>query len=289
MHFVGITKKNRFSDVDPLRVSAKVRPIFWVVLVLSVAAGGIVLLSFSGLVPLKENEYPAIVPYGEKEVRNVTYQFSFHSQNHSVTFPVEMPVYLGAKRSLKEAHLFTHKPPEEILQEYYSSFINDRYQESLYGEILGDMRFIRDSCNLNDDEYLELLVAFVRSIPFEGDFNETGVKFPVETVIEGGDCDDRSVLLIGLMTREGYDAALLYFDGKYHTAVGVRDGAGRGNYGGYTYIETTASLPIGVIATGLANGDTLDTEPRVIRFGNGTKRYYSGEIGSDVSRGMNRR
>ena len=157
--------------------------------------------------------------------------------------------------------------------EFYSSFIYDSYQESLYEEILADMRSIRDSHGLNDDEYLELLVAFVRSIPFEGDFNETGVKFPVETVIEGGDCDDRSALLIGLMTREGYDAALLYFDGKFHTAVGVRDGAGQGSYEGYAYIETTASLPIGVIATDLANGDTLDTEPLVIRFGNGIKRY----------------
>lgn len=258
-------------------VSAKVRPVLWVVLVLSVAASGIVLLSFSGLVPLKENEYPAIVPWGEKDVRNITYQFSFHSQSHSVTFPVEMPVYFGAKNTRKEARVFTHKPPEEILREYYSSFIYDGYQESLYEEILADMRFIRDSCNLNDDEYLELLVAFVRSIPFEGDFNETGVKFPVETVIEGGDCDDRSALLIGLMTCEGYDAALLYFDGKYHTAVGVRDGAGQGSYEGYAYIETTASLPLGVIPTDLANGDTLDTEPLVIRFGNGTKWYSAGE------------
>ncbi len=276
MSIPRVAERNRWPDVDPLCVSAKVRPIFWIVLGLSVAASGIVLLVFFDIVPLKENEYPAIVPCGEKGIRNVTYQFSFHSQNHSVTFPVEMPVYFGAKNSRKEAHIFTHKPPEEILQEYYSSFIYDRHQESLYGEILGDMRFIRDSCNLNDDEYLELLVAFVRSIPFEGDFNETGVKFPVETIIEGGDCDDRSVLLIGLMTREGYDAALLYFDGKYHTAVGVRDGAGQGNYEGYAYIETTASLPIGVKATELANGDTLDTEPCVIRFGNGTKWYSRG-------------
>ncbi|WP_298669069.1 hypothetical protein, partial [uncultured Methanofollis sp.] len=106
-------------------MSAKVRPVLWVVLVLSVAVSGIVLLSFSGLVPLKENEYPAIVPWGEKDVRNITYQFSFHSQNHSVTFPVEMPVYFGAKNTRKEARVFTQKPPGEILQEYYSSFIYD--------------------------------------------------------------------------------------------------------------------------------------------------------------------
>lgn len=259
-------------------MSAKVRPIFWIVLVLSVAAGGMILLSFFGLVPMKENEYPAIVPSGDKEVRNVTYQFSFRSQDYSVAFPVDMSVYFGAKHSRKEAHLFTKKPQEEILQEYYSSFINDRYQEDLYGEILGDMRSIRDSCGLNDDEYLELLAAFVQSIPFEGDFNETGVKFPVETIIEGGDCDDRSVLLIGLLTREGYDTALLYFDGKFHTAVGVRDGIGQGNYGEYAYIETTAPIPIGTRSIELANGDVLDTQPLIIRFGNGTKRYCSGGV-----------
>lgn len=257
-------------------MSATVRPLLWLLLLFSLAIIGTVLLSISGLVPVRENVYPGIVACGESDVRTVTHQFSCRSEDHSVTVPVDMAVYLGAKRSPKEARIYSKMPPEEMMREYYSAFIFDECQDDLYGEILADLRSIRDESGLDDDGYLELLAVFVQSLPFEGNFNETGVKFPVETVVEGGDCDDRSVLLIGLMTREGYDAALLVFDGKFHTAVGVRDGSGTGSYGGYAYIETTAVMPVGERAVELANGDVLDTEPLVIRFGNGTRCYHGG-------------
>ncbi|TAJ45732.1 hypothetical protein [Methanofollis fontis] len=255
-------------------MSATVRPLLWILLLFSLAVIGTVLLSISGLVPVRENVYPGIVVCGESGVRAVTHQFSCHSEDHSVMVPVEMAVYLGAKRSPKEARIYSKMPPEEMMQEYYSAFIFDECQEGLYAEILADLRSIRDASGLDDDGYLELLAVFVQSLPFEGDFNETGVKFPVETVVEGGDCDDRSVLLIGLMAREGYDAALLVFEERSHTAVGVRDGSGVGEYGGYACIETTAVMPVGEKAVELANGDLLDTEPLVIRFGNGTKCYH---------------
>jgi len=255
-------------------VSATVRPVLWLLLLLSLVVIGTVLLSISGLISMRENIYPGIVPGDESGVRDVTHRFSYRSQDHAVTVPVETAVYLGAKRSPKEARMYSKMSPEEMMQEYYSAFIFDGCQDGLYGEILADLRSIRDESGLDDDEYLELLAVFVQSLPFEGEFNETGVKFPVETIVEGGDCDDRSALLIGLMTREGYDAALLVFDGKFHTAVGVRDGSGAGEYGGYAYIETTVVMPVGVKAVALANGDVLDIEPLVIRFGDGTRCYH---------------
>ncbi|WP_062399109.1 hypothetical protein [Methanogenium cariaci] len=73
----------------------------------------------------------------------------------------------------------------------------------------------------NSDEYIEFLTVYVQSLAYNTSPDETGPKFPVETVIEkAGDCDDKSVLLAGLLSREDYNVSLFYFPDDSHMAVG---------------------------------------------------------------------
>lgn len=47
-------------------------------------------------------------------------------------------------------------------------------------------------------------------------------KYPVETLVEGGDCEDKSILLAAILRAMGYRTALLVFSGNPgHIAVGV--------------------------------------------------------------------
>ena len=73
---------------------------------------------------------------------------------------------------------------------------------------------------------LALMTVFVQSLPYN---TKSGVldsppRFPVETFVDGtGNCEDKSVLLPGLLSREGYDVVLFLFLPEHHIALGIRN------------------------------------------------------------------
>ncbi|MGI9953333.1 stalk domain-containing protein [Moorellaceae bacterium AZ2] len=93
---------------------------------------------------------------------------------------------------------------------------------------------------------IEFAAAFVQgAIPY---VEETGEypKYPVETLVEGGDCKDKSILLAAILKALGYRTALLVFPGNPgHMALGVECPEGWGSYYfkdgvKYYYLETTS-------------------------------------------------
>ncbi|MDD1673570.1 MAG: hypothetical protein LUP99_04080, partial [Methanomicrobiales archaeon] len=114
-----------------------------------------------------------------------------------------------------------------------------------------------------------------QSLPYRG--FEEGVKFPVETFVDnGGDCDDKSLFLYGLLAQEGYNVSLLYFETEHHLAVGVASRTNTFQKSGYAFIETTSPSYIGMIPDRVEDGHVLSSSPLIIRFGGGTKMYESG-------------
>lgn len=89
------------------------------------------------------------------------------------------------------------------------------------------------------------ITAFVQSIEYMDDMATKGVaeypKYPIETLFEqGGDCEDKAVLLAKLLKLLGYGSVLLV--SSDHMAVGLQtSGSGNLSYDGadYYYIETT--------------------------------------------------
>ena len=126
----------------------------------------------------------------------------------------------------------------------------------------------------NSDEYLEYLTVYVQSLAYDVRPDNSGPKFPVETVIDNaGDCDDKSILLAGLLAREGYDVSLFYFPGDSHMAVGVATDEPGYRDSGYLFIETTNLSLVGIPTENFENGATLEGDLFVIPVGNGTKEY----------------
>ncbi|MFN3346559.1 MAG: hypothetical protein ACK42E_01930 [Candidatus Bipolaricaulaceae bacterium] len=91
---------------------------------------------------------------------------------------------------------------------------------------------------------IEFVAAFVQgAIPYVADQHGEHPKYPVETLVEGGDCEDKAILLAAFLRVMGYRVALLVFPD--HVAVGVACPTCWGTYYlqgrlGYFYIEATS-------------------------------------------------
>ncbi len=198
---------------------------------------------------------PAIVPEpGVGGFEEQTFRFAFMQEVRTVTVRAERAVYLGARNADKTATICSGTGPDDWLAGYYGSFVADPVQDALYTDLLGEFEKIRAGSGLDDDEYVELLTAFVQSLPYASDCALP--RYPVETIVDGrGDCDDRSLLLAALLNRAGYGVALFYFGEANHVAVGIASPVASFLDSGYAIIETTEKSLIGVPPAGTSAED----------------------------------
>jgi len=219
---------------------------------------------------------PAIVPVEGASLDHLPiYTFHFEDGEETIRIGIDPAVYAGAKEADRRLHLYRDLSEEEWIPIYYQAFANDSHQEPFYANLIAAFREIRDREGLDDDRYLELITVFVQSIPYRTDDSITEPKFPIETYGDGeGDCDDKSLLLAGLLAREGYRVALFYFGDEAHMAVGVGGAGCHYQNTPLAYIETTNASYVGIPPPVLSNGTVLASDPLVIPVGDGP-RYYA--------------
>jgi len=218
-----------------------------------------------------------------------TYSFAFGTENVTIVTNVSSAAYHGAKKGDK----FAVAPPgiaiESLIPFYFRAFIDDPHQDRFFQDLVAGFRSLRDRGHYTDDEYLELMTVFVQVIPYDAEAGihpDNPARFPVETIVEGsGDCDDKSLLLAGLLSREGYDVALLFFAPEHHMAIGVRNESHPFRDTGYLYVETTHLSLVGEVPENLNLSQkykqteepvfitVLNSTPVVIRVGSGTRQY----------------
>jgi len=91
--------------------------------------------------------------------------------------------------------------------------------------VTDDDYLIRDIAEFFDHTYIDeedkanCVLSFVQksipSIPEETEY----FKYPIETLVEGGDCEDKSILFVTIMKILGYDTAFITF--PYHEIAGI--------------------------------------------------------------------
>jgi hypothetical protein len=219
---------------------------------------------------------PHITPVStDSSIPAPVYTFPFEQSQITVSSPVDSSVYAGAKSADKYTYIRGNVSDNLQVTDTYLSMINDPHQEEFYTDLISAMRSAREKQGLNDDEYLEFITVFVQSIQYET-ISENPPKFPIETYVEkSGDCDDKSLLLAGILSREGYNVALLSFPNESHMAVGVVCPGTDYRNTGYAFVETTELSFVGVPTETLEGGAQLVSTPIVIPVGNGTKTYGS--------------
>jgi hypothetical protein len=206
----------------------------------------------------------------------IFYQFPFEKTTVRLAVPINVSVYEGAKQADKSTMIHGNVSETIWLADTYRAMVNDPAQEEMYSSLLNDVKKTRFQQKLSDDEYLELIAVYVQSLRYETR-EQNPSKFPIETVVDrAGDCDDKSLLLAGLLSREGYPVAVLLFGPEAHMAIGVGSDDYLYKNTGYAFLETTNYSFVGVPTDTLGGNLTLYSDPVIIPISNGTKLYGSG-------------
>ncbi len=219
----------------------------------------------------------------------VSRTFTFEGRQVTLDVTVDGSLYAGAVAAEKSVTRFGNARENDWIEDYWPAFIDEEHQEPFFTDVLVALRQVRDSLGLDADRYAELLTVFVQSLVYETDPVDLEPKFPVETFVDGtGDCDDKTLLLAGLLTREGYDVAILMFEPEKHVALGIRSAEVPYLDTGYAFVETTSAGFIGMVPDSLSGDLTLTSEPRVFRIGSGATAYTAGGDVRTILEGRNR-
>lgn len=219
-----------------------------------------------------QNTGPAILAdLSDTSTTVVEIEFPFRDEIVSGEITIHLSPYNGAKaQSAKSIPLFGYSP-----QQYYSAIANDPAQDEMYAELLAFFELYAKEHNLTSDEYVELLTTYVQNIPYKT--VGAAVNFPIETVIENkGDCDDKSVLLSGLLARSGYAAGVVVFSEENHMTAAIKEAETGQVISSYILIETTRYAYIGENAAVIRSRTRNRTQVRedsVILVGGGTAAY----------------
>ncbi len=170
-----------------------------------------------------ETRLPEIVPaeisgdlYDDR-----TFSVKFEKSLHQLVLPVNLPVYYGAKNADKTITPGTYWNETDKISAYYRSFFEGNAIDGFYDDILKKIRHLKVAEGFSDEEYLEFMITFVQQIPYDHEAGDP--RFPVEVVYDNkGDCDEKSMLLTGMLSREGYDTALIIFPEYRHATAGIR-------------------------------------------------------------------
>ena len=221
-------------------------------------------------------DYPKVGSYEEDGRLATSYLvFTFQKSHIPVTVSVPQGLYEAASGAEKRAVLLGDwKEDDDWITGYYLSFLTDPQMEQVYSATVDALRAGASGISESSDEYLEYLTVYVQSMAYDTSPDEAAPKFPVETIVEtAGDCDDKSILLAGLLSREGYNVSLLYFPADSHMTVGIAADEPGFRGSGYLFIETTNVSLVGIPTKTFENGDLLTSDLFVIPVGNGTKGY----------------
>ena len=159
--------------------------------------------------------------------------------------------------------------------DYWADMTMDSALDDFYMDLLAQFEPLRKKYALDDDQFVALLTIYVQDIPYDKDA-EVIPRYPVVTAIDNlGDCDEKSMLLVGLLAHAGYDVALIDVPG--HMMAAIRTDDISSFLDGYAAIETTyRGWPIG------CTDEDPDTAAILRISNNGTKKYKSGVKAMEV-------
>lgn len=210
----------------------------------------------------------------------ISIDFIYDSRRYKYDILIPEKYYQGAKSA---NHIFAYDKvlisEEEATQVYYESMILERSQELFYQKLLSVFYDIKLQENLTTDEYLELMITYVQSLPYDNQKaaqSNIKINFPIETAVEGkGVCSDKSVLLAGLLTCSGYAVSLLEFNNENHMMVGIPVEKDYSNMqSGYIFLETTLPRIMGIMPEFSGEiGKKIQSFPNIIQIGYGKLKY----------------
>lgn len=162
-----------------------------------------------------------------------------------------------------------------LRREYVTRLVHAQAASPVIDRLAAEFRRIRRERSLDDDEYLELMVAGIQAIPYGDPAEDT--KLAAEVLAQGrGVCTDKSLLLGSLLVHEGYDTVLWVFSTQRHVALGVASDAAQFRGSGYAFVETTMPSFVGQAAAEYRAAGPVARPPATVFLG-GERSYGAGE------------
>ena len=217
------------------------------------------------------------IRYANDKEAFITVDLKFLFQENEITTRVyvDKEIYLESKKDPKEFPYYGE--PDYIWERhFYLNIINYPSQVQFYEDTLYQLEKIRKDLNLSDDEYAELIVSFVQSIPYDNESTRASTEFPVITLVEyKGVCGDKSAMLSGLLSKANYNVSFFVYDPEDHAAVGIscKD---HPYEAGYCFVESTGYYLVNVPPKEYQGGIVLKSSPKILPIGNGTIDYKLG-------------
>jgi len=182
--------------------------------------------------------------------------------------------YFSLKKNIPYVSSKHNRVTTEEYRQFFTKVIFTGSQSKYYPAILKKFQTIKTQHDLDDDEYLQLIVKFVQSMPYNT--NHSHIKYPIITFTDGcGDCDDKSLLLVALLSQEDYNVSIINIppEGSSrfgHAMAGIASNSATFTLKGYAMIETTASdSPIGEFPAYLKERNDI----QINKIVNGTKTF----------------
>ena len=132
----------------------------------------------------------------------------------------------------------------------WTEYCSDNVNKSLLKEFADWVKVTGDKLGYTEYQRVLLAAQVAQQIPYKTDIESRGMneypKYPYETFFDGcGDCEDKSIILAGILHEMNYQVVLLHFSD--HMAVGIAGGSSiygqyytlSGSNTRYFYIEST--------------------------------------------------
>ena len=104
-------------------------------------------------------------------------------------------------------------------QKEYISLINDAQSSHYIKNVALRLAVIVKKMRFNRFKEAEFIASFVQNLPYH--IENTNIQYPPETIQNGGDCINKTILLDDILEKLGYNTAILQFNSVKHAAVGI--------------------------------------------------------------------
>lgn len=227
---------------------------------------------------------PKIVLTDGPDIEARTLEFTYLGVDYQITPTIDKRIYYGAINANRTLVSRTDKSDHEMTEAYYRAYVDDPLQLPIIEALCNEFTAISQERGFTADQYADLLVKFVQSIPYDdnraalatsGVAEDGDPRFPVQVLVDGtGDCDEKVFLLAALLKNKGYGVSALLFTEELHMSLGLASETGEGYKGtSYIYVETTSPSYISEPPKQLESGLELTSVPSVLLLGEGKGTY----------------
>jgi hypothetical protein len=168
--------------------------------------------------------------------QTIVYPYVLNGNRKSISFTT----YGGLNN-----YLSMNEPPSyNSHDDFIKRLTLDTEQDTYFKPLLDEIK----KQSPNKDDQAKIAISIVQNIPYNyaradniTKKQNTSWQYPYETIyLNSGVCIDKSLLLIYLLNKLGYDAVLFEFDQENHAAVGIKTNPEyMYKHTGYAFIETT--------------------------------------------------